>query len=515
MQPAARCFQIWGSFGCRAIPSLTKRRNEAKSRKSSQMNVAASASASERRHRLTPEEIAALPPFVSDYRPYTANQLRDVHFMTDCAKQWDTFYRNNGRNAYKDRHYILREFSQLNDALLRCREWNERATAVAPRETADGDVAESAALLSRRRGRVNDNTGGNSSSTTVNSAGGAAAEVTAGATADKAAVCLLDFGCGVGNLSLPLLEEYRDEIRVVASDLSVTGVQRLNETLQQRDLFRRVAIAFPCDLALPTPGPAVDADNAVSASSSVCRNPVAQLCVNALQTDIQEPFRCVVADGGGGGGSHSDGSPAAATINVFASLVFVLCSVKCGDWNAAARNVAESLRAVVALLRARHASRREDAEATGIAVPRPAAASASAYLFFRDYCSDDLAMHRFNPNRAVVAENETVAAAAASSAGTTTLTGGAEDTASSMASTAAAASAASTTATTTTTTFVRTNGTLSHFFTEQEVRAVFGPFFEVESLRHVTLPAPNYDVKSVDGQVNERKFIQAVLKLKL
>lgn len=56
-----------------------------------------------------------LPPFVADYAPYTKGQLFTHH--AGRAQHWDTFYRNNTVKGYKDRHYLLREFSELAKAL--------------------------------------------------------------------------------------------------------------------------------------------------------------------------------------------------------------------------------------------------------------------------------------------------------------------------------------------------------------------------------------------------------------
>ena len=63
-------------------------------------------------------------------------------------------------------------------------------------------------------------------------------------------------------------------------------------------------------------------------------------------------------------------------------------------------------------------------------------------------------------------------------------------------------------------TYMRTNGTLSHFFTINEVEELFSPYFEILDLRIVTLAAPIRDVVSVDWQMNERKFIQGKFLLK-
>lgn len=60
------------------------------------------------------------PPFVKDYRPYTSGQLRRLttERNKDNHKQhWDLYYRNNTINGYKDRHYILREFTELRTAI--------------------------------------------------------------------------------------------------------------------------------------------------------------------------------------------------------------------------------------------------------------------------------------------------------------------------------------------------------------------------------------------------------------
>ena len=126
------------------------------------------------------------PPFVLDYAPYAKGQLNLTRRrqLTDCGEQWDTYYRNNTVNGYKDRHYLLREFHELREALdLR----SSAATSSAP--STSGDV-----------------------------------------------VLLLEVGCGVGNALLPIVEQYIDrlqpsEFQVYGFDISEVAVKLLQAKL--------------------------------------------------------------------------------------------------------------------------------------------------------------------------------------------------------------------------------------------------------------------------------------------
>lgn len=59
------------------------------------------------------------PAYVKDYRPYGGRQLQQIYEkkQLDHRKQWDTYYRNNTINGYKDRQYLLREFVELQEAI--------------------------------------------------------------------------------------------------------------------------------------------------------------------------------------------------------------------------------------------------------------------------------------------------------------------------------------------------------------------------------------------------------------
>eukprot|EP01065_Artemidia_motanka_P025974 TRINITY_DN30911_c0_g1_i1.p1 TRINITY_DN30911_c0_g1~~TRINITY_DN30911_c0_g1_i1.p1 ORF type:complete len:288 (+),score=89.74 TRINITY_DN30911_c0_g1_i1:73-864(+) len=60
-----------------------------------------------------------LPPFVEDYRPYTVGfgaKLRAIDPIAEAGRMWDRFYRHNSTQAFKDRHYLTREFPEVKDA---------------------------------------------------------------------------------------------------------------------------------------------------------------------------------------------------------------------------------------------------------------------------------------------------------------------------------------------------------------------------------------------------------------
>jgi methyltransferase-like protein 6 len=365
-------------------------------------------------------------PFVEHYSPYGANQLRDVLYR-DCARHWDAFYRNNGRNAYKDRHYVLREFPQLHAALAGApSDSDEEAVAVATADC-DGAGAEMERDTQRRHERRRQRTS---------------------ARAARALLC--DFGCGVGNLCLPLLDERSSgELRVVASDLSTVAVRSLRETVMARGLSTLVSVT-QCDLSQRRAG--TDGGDAAIGAGGHCS--VAQLYAAGARSVL--------------GASLPEGPLA-----VHATLVFVLCSVPADLWDTVVSNVAEAMHAACDVARL--------ASAKGVEAP-------PSYLFFRDYCRDDLAMARFRSHRAVTSTTTTTTATA------TAIDGDA----------AAAAPA----------TFARTNGTLSHFFSPSEVAGLFAARFDVEELRVITVDAPAYDVRSVDGAVSERRFVQGLFRLR-
>jgi methyltransferase-like protein 6 len=81
----------------------------------------------------------------------------------DAAKNWDIFYKHNTTNFYKDRHYLVREFSELTEAL---------------KSYQDGD---------KRR-------------------------------------VLLDLGCGVGNAFWPLVEQFPAAIQIQCCDFSKRAI---------------------------------------------------------------------------------------------------------------------------------------------------------------------------------------------------------------------------------------------------------------------------------------------------
>jgi SAM-dependent methyltransferase len=59
-------------------------------------------------------------------------------------------------------------------------------------------------------------------------------------------VRILDFGCGVGNAAIPLMEKARAKIEYLGMDISLTAVGILREKLQSHQ--RHVTMARPLDL---------------------------------------------------------------------------------------------------------------------------------------------------------------------------------------------------------------------------------------------------------------------------
>jgi hypothetical protein len=143
------------------------------------------------------------PPVVVDYRPYTKG-FAAVRRHEDCAGNWNQYYRNNAVNGYKDRHYILREFTELAAALgVDVPPTVMEGDATGAGAAAGGDAAKAEPSKRRRSPPPR--------------------EATAAAT-----VTLMEVGCGVGNAVLPLLAEH-PQLLVSAFDISSVAVGLLRE----------------------------------------------------------------------------------------------------------------------------------------------------------------------------------------------------------------------------------------------------------------------------------------------
>lgn len=106
------------------------------------------------------------PPFMDPYEPYSngffsRKEFRCATFESRPDRQWDQFYKNNLDHFFKDRHWLVREFDVL-------RKHGQRA-------------------------------------------------------ADDATSLLLDIGCGVGNASIPLIQENR-KLQITAFDFSAKAI---------------------------------------------------------------------------------------------------------------------------------------------------------------------------------------------------------------------------------------------------------------------------------------------------
>lgn len=144
-----------------------------------------------------------LPVIVPDYAPYTGGQLLSVasRQVRACAQQWDRYYTHNTVNGYKDRHYLLREFAELHNALEALRHPNRQGGGVVM------------------------------------------------------AVSVAEIGCGVGNAIIPILEEYADvstgEFVAYGFDISKVAVDLLRQKILQAPttLGGGRLTAIPHDLA--------------------------------------------------------------------------------------------------------------------------------------------------------------------------------------------------------------------------------------------------------------------------
>lgn len=134
------------------------------------------------------------PPFpvvVKDYRPYGGGQLllhvdrgRSAH-----KDHWDLYYRNNTINGYKDRHYILREFVELQAAIA------EAQRVASPSSEQDGED----------KGQK---------------------------TTSVSSFSWMEAGCGVGNAMLPIFEEFghlRQWHQLLGFDISSVAIKLLEE----------------------------------------------------------------------------------------------------------------------------------------------------------------------------------------------------------------------------------------------------------------------------------------------
>lgn len=146
-------------------------------------------------------------PIVDNYCPYSSGFLasRLLYSQRRPANyQWDCYYRNNTINGYKDRHYILREFVELQEAISSAASFSSSSTT--------SDILPSTKGLSNGYPYF---------------------------------FSWLEVGCGVGNAFLPIFEQYGHlpqwkrmyavDISSVATDLLRKRIQNnLPSSLQQK-----------------------------------------------------------------------------------------------------------------------------------------------------------------------------------------------------------------------------------------------------------------------------------------
>eukprot|EP00758_Cryptobia_borreli_P001870 Tbor_TRINITY_DN2601_c0_g1::TRINITY_DN2601_c0_g1_i1::g.17930::m.17930/K00599/METTL6; methyltransferase-like protein 6 len=119
-------------------------------------------------------------PFTTEYFPYTKHQLATAARRQTCknfVRSWDTYYTNNTVNGYKDRHYILREFRELCEAL-------ESKT-------------------------------------------------------ENELVTWIEIGCGVGNAIIPAIERFPDKLRISGFDISQTAIRLFKKRVHQTPLIEK------------------------------------------------------------------------------------------------------------------------------------------------------------------------------------------------------------------------------------------------------------------------------------
>lgn len=316
-------------------------------------------------------------PIMEDYYPYTSGIL--AHRLLclrrrPASSQWDCYYRNNTVNGFKDRHYILREFPELQEAISASLS-STGPSSCAPTPSSDLSLDES---------------------------------------------CLSNFswmevGCGVGNAFFPIFEEYGhlpDWKRMYAVDISSVAINLLRKKIQ---------ISFPSSLQekvyLATLDPSIQRITSLSFSSVLDSesvigienvkkqsrmsplanrsertyqhltsiSPLCSSCQDVIPTVEHATVPSPTAASTANSTSHSDWTPPLLPSHLpskvvqdrphvlknisFASLIFVLSSVETTLHKCIIQHVAECLE-------------QEDGGKPGI-------------LFFRDYAADDHAHLRF------------------------------------------------------------------------------------------------------------------------
>jgi methyltransferase-like protein 6 len=165
------------------------------------------------------------PPFLVDYRPYEEaarlNTPVGITVHEDCKANWDTYYRNNTLNGYKDRHYILREFKELRDAIERCPLSSSAGSTCldAP------DVADVDATSKRCRSEEPADHPPRTDDSHLNVA------------VPQRPLVLAEIGCGVGNTLLPLMTDHPclDGIAFDISSVAVALLDKQARALQIND----------------------------------------------------------------------------------------------------------------------------------------------------------------------------------------------------------------------------------------------------------------------------------------
>ena len=166
------------------------------------------------------------PPFTDDYFPYTKGQLERCFASRrydDHKRAWNTYYASNTTNGYKDRHYILREFVELGEAL--------RATLPA----ADGE--ESSAAAAAADVVANGEVEGEQHTTKLSSS----SCLSASGEKTSQSVLWMEIGCGVGNAVMPALRDY-PALRVCGFDISSVAIGLFKQKAIDEGMAERVNV---------------------------------------------------------------------------------------------------------------------------------------------------------------------------------------------------------------------------------------------------------------------------------
>lgn len=329
------------------------------------------------------------PPIVVDYQPYTSRVLerRLFHQGTRPARdQWDCYYRNNTTKGYKDRHYILREFVELGEVIEAC-------AARGPLQSGrvSSDTSSSSRSLPFPFPSKMDSSPLATMTTSMSHAPGKPNREYPQGQYD---FCWLELGCGVGNAFLPIFEAFGHLPQwsaMFGADISRVAIDLLRSRVTQTLPLSLQAKVHTCVL---DPTQSDLSSNPTLAWETSANEPVAARpagddsgCVLLSSSSLPPPSSRTLPYGG------------ATHTAVFASMIFVLSSIEVRHHRVVLNRVAQWMR-LQSQRRRRHPphAHSEVMMKSGMEGPPegdPYQTVGGATFFFRDYAAEDHAQHRF------------------------------------------------------------------------------------------------------------------------